>query len=75
MGHPLVLVHVLTSPALYLGGGYVSPTVYEEIDPSIRLAARKRLDRLVAGARAAGIRATGVLLRAFEAGKAELTQE
>jgi len=53
----------LLSEALRLvGEGYVSPALYENLESSARAQARKRLDAIVAKARKAGARATGLLL-------------
>ncbi len=61
-GSELCIVHVITPPAVLMGEGYLSPQVYDELDRSVRAAARKRVDRLVAVARARGIRTTGAVL-------------
>ena len=59
----LIVVHVMTPPSLVLPGeGYISPSLYEEIEASARAQAQKRLDAIVARARKAGGRATGLLL-------------
>jgi nucleotide-binding universal stress UspA family protein len=60
----LVLVHVLAPvmPIAGAGEAYVTPSVYEQMDASARAWARKQLDRLVARARAAKVRARGLLL-------------
>jgi nucleotide-binding universal stress UspA family protein len=60
----LVLVHVLAPviPIAGAGEAYVTPSVYEQMNASARAWARKQLDRLVARARAAKIRARGMLL-------------
>ncbi len=62
-GQSLLIVHVITPPMLMMGDGYVSPQVYDELDRTARLAAQKRLDRLVAAARARGVRATSAVLQ------------
>ncbi len=57
----LIIVHVMTPPSLALpGDGYVSPRLYEELEASARAQAQKRLDAIVAQARKAGARATGL---------------
>lgn len=57
----LTVVHVL--PVLPLmPDAYVAATTYDELLRGQRAAARKRLDRLVASAKAAGARATGILV-------------
>ena len=61
-GRQLQIVHVVQPPVLMMGADYVSPQVYDQIDRSQRAAAQKRVDRLVAAARAKGIRATGRVL-------------
>jgi nucleotide-binding universal stress UspA family protein len=81
----LVVVHVLSPVVSWVGAGagegYMSPKVYEELETSARAAAQKSLDRLLARARKAGIRARGLLLhgvsherivRAARAQKAEV---
>jgi nucleotide-binding universal stress UspA family protein len=78
----LLVVHVMTPPALALpGDGYISPRLYQELEASARAQAQKRLDAIVAGARKAGARASGLLLegvphervaRAARARKADL---
>ena len=57
----LLVVHVLTPVIPMVGDGYVSPKVYEEIEATARAQAQKQLDRLVAGAKKAGVRARGLL--------------
>jgi nucleotide-binding universal stress UspA family protein len=57
----LAVVHVL--PVLPLiPDVYVAATTYDELLRGQRSAARKQLDRLVASAKAAGTRATGILV-------------
>jgi len=59
----LTVVHVMAPPALALPGeGYVSPTLYESLESSARAAAQKRLNAVVARAKAAGVRASVLLL-------------
>jgi nucleotide-binding universal stress UspA family protein len=58
----LVVVHVL-APILPIGGdGYVSPSVYERLDKSARAWGQKQLARLLGRAKAARVRARGLLL-------------
>ena len=60
----LVLAHVL-SPVIPMAGageGYISPSVYEEMSASARAWAQKQMDRLLAKAKAARVRARSVLL-------------
>jgi nucleotide-binding universal stress UspA family protein len=56
----LRLVHVL-DPVVPIGGDIVSPPTYERLRKSAHAYGRKRLARLVARARKAGVRATGIL--------------
>jgi nucleotide-binding universal stress UspA family protein len=59
---PLTIVHVLAPfVPVAAGDGFVLPETYERLDASARAAARKQLDRLVARARRAGVRASGLL--------------
>jgi nucleotide-binding universal stress UspA family protein len=59
----LIVVHVMTPPSLVLPGeGYISPSLYENLEASARAQAQKRLNAIVAGAKKAGARATGLLL-------------
>jgi nucleotide-binding universal stress UspA family protein len=58
----LTVVHVLTPVVPVAGEGYVLPETYEQIEAAARAAAQKQLDRLVAKAKPAGVRATGLLL-------------
>jgi universal stress protein A len=78
----LIVVHVMAPPSLVLPGeGYISPSLYENLEASTRAQAQKRLDAIVAGAKKAGARASGLLLegvpnervaRAARARKADL---
>lgn len=58
----LMLVHVVSPVMPVAGEGYVSPKMYEEIAASSRAWAQKQLDKLVAKARASGVRAKGSVL-------------
>ena len=59
----LLVLHVMTPPALGLPDqGYVSPALYENLEASARRQAQKGLDAVVAKARRASVRATGILL-------------
>ena len=60
----LVLVHVLSPIIAMAGAGeaYVTPGVYEQMNRAARAWAQKQLDRLLAKARAARVRARGMLL-------------
>ena len=57
----LLVVHVLTPFIPMVGEGYVSPTVYEEIEASARARAQKQLNLLVTKGKKAGVRVKGVL--------------
>jgi nucleotide-binding universal stress UspA family protein len=76
----LVVMHVMTPPA-WVGDGYISPTTLDEIYRGYRKDSEKKLAAVVAKAKAAGVRARGVLfegvpaeqiLRAAKALKARL---
>jgi len=58
----LIVLHVMTSVIPVVGDGYVSPEVFEEIEATATAEAKKQLDRLVAKARKAGVRARGLLV-------------
>ena len=58
----LLLAHVLAPVVLMAGDGYISPTVYEEIEASARAGAQKQLDRLAAKVKKAGVRTRTLLM-------------
>jgi len=58
---PLLILHVLAPIVPVVGEGYVSPAAYEQLSASARAWAQKRLDRAVAKAKAARVRARGML--------------
>ena len=60
----LLLVHVLAPviPMAGAGEGYISPSVYEQMSKSARAWAQKQMDRLLAQAKPARVRARGMLL-------------
>ena len=60
----LLLAHVLAPviPAAGAGEGYISPSVYEQMSESARAWAQKQMDRLLAKATAARVKARGLLL-------------
>jgi nucleotide-binding universal stress UspA family protein len=58
----LVLVHVLAPVIPVAGEGYVSPSIYEQMTASARGWAQKQMDRLLAKARTARVRARGLVL-------------
>ena len=58
----LVVLHVM-SPVVYtVGEGYMSPKMYDELAASTRAWANGQLDRQLRKAKAAGVRARGLLL-------------
>ena len=60
----LVLAHVLSPviPVAGAGEGYISPSVYEQMSASAQAWAQKQMDRLLAKAKAARVKARGLLL-------------
>jgi nucleotide-binding universal stress UspA family protein len=58
----LTIVHVYTPLIPMMGESYATPQVYERLLADIRTGAQRQLDRLVAKARKAGVRAKGLLL-------------
>jgi nucleotide-binding universal stress UspA family protein len=58
----LVLVHVLAPVIPVAGEGYVSPAIYEQMTASARAWAQKQMERLLAKARKARVRARGLVL-------------
>jgi nucleotide-binding universal stress UspA family protein len=58
---PLTLVHVLTPVVPVAGEGYILPDTYDKIEASMRAAAQQQMDRLLARARKAGVKAEGLL--------------
>jgi nucleotide-binding universal stress UspA family protein len=58
----LLLVHVLAPVIPVAGEGYVSPSIYEQMSESTRAWAQKQMNRLLARAKAARVRARGMLL-------------
>jgi nucleotide-binding universal stress UspA family protein len=61
-GARLTIAHVLTPPVPLVTDGYVSPKVWDDVERQVRVQAQREIDRLIARARAAGVRATGLLL-------------
>jgi len=59
----LLVVHVLAPVMPMIGDGYVSPSLYQEIETSARSQAQAQLDRLLARARKAGARVKGLLVQ------------
>ena len=60
-GAELLLVHVLATVMPLVGEGYMSPKTYDDLQRSMRAQAQKQLDRLLAKAKAAKVRARGLL--------------
>jgi nucleotide-binding universal stress UspA family protein len=58
----LLLVHVLAPPLPIAGEGYISPTVYDDLENSARKYAQTHLSALQAKARTAGVKAVTLLL-------------
>jgi nucleotide-binding universal stress UspA family protein len=58
----LLMAHVLSPFVPVAGEGYIPPKVYEDIVASGRAWAKKQLDKRLAQARKAGVRAKGFLL-------------
>ena len=58
----LLIAHVLAPVIPMSGDGYVSPSVYEQMTEAGRAWGQKQLNRLLARARTARVRARGVLL-------------
>lgn len=58
----LLVVHVMTPVIPMIGDGYVSPKVYQEVEATARSQAQAELDRLIAKAKAAGVRVKGLLM-------------
>ncbi len=57
----LIALHVVTPPIPYTPDGYALPQTYDRLLADMRAAAQKQLDRLVARAKAGGVRARGLL--------------
>jgi nucleotide-binding universal stress UspA family protein len=58
----LLIVHVVSPIVPMAGEGYISPKVYDEIATSSRTWAQKKLAKLLAQVKKAGVRASGTLL-------------
>jgi universal stress protein A len=58
----LWLVHVLSTIAPFTGNEYMSPTTYTEIQRSMQAHGQAQLDKLVAKAKASGVRVRGLLV-------------
>ena len=58
----LLLVHVFTLPLQMMGEAYIPPDAYAAIEASTRAWAKKGLDKLIAKAKQAGVRARGLVL-------------
>jgi nucleotide-binding universal stress UspA family protein len=60
-GAELLLVHALPTVMPMVGEGYMSPKTFDDLQRSMRAQAQKQLDRLVAKAKTARVRARGML--------------
>jgi nucleotide-binding universal stress UspA family protein len=58
---PLLILHVLAPVVPIVGEGYISPAAYEQMSSAARAWAQKKLDRVVAKAKTARVRARGML--------------
>ena len=58
----LIIVHVVNPIIPVAGDGFISPKTYEDIAASTRDSAQKQLDKLVAKAKQAGVRAKSFVL-------------
>jgi nucleotide-binding universal stress UspA family protein len=63
----LLVVHVLSTVMPFVGDDYVSPKTYADVLQSVRIHGPKQLDKLVARAKAAGVRVRGLLLEGVAA--------
>ena len=57
----LLVAHVL-SPLPVMPDGYMPPNIWNELDRGQRATGQRQLNRLIANAKAAGVRARGLLL-------------
>jgi nucleotide-binding universal stress UspA family protein len=57
----VVLLHVMAPVAPVVGEGYVSPAIYQDLQRAARAHTQKEMDRLLARARKAGVKATPLL--------------
>jgi nucleotide-binding universal stress UspA family protein len=57
----LLILHVLAPVVPVVGEGYISPAAYEQLSTTARGWAQKKLNRAVAKAKAARVRARGLL--------------
>ncbi len=58
----LFVVHVLTPVVPVVGDGYIAPAAYEQLEASTRAWAKKKMGRLLAQAKRAGVRAQSFLM-------------
>jgi nucleotide-binding universal stress UspA family protein len=58
----LLIAHALSSVTPFAGDEYMSPQTYAEVRQSMQAHAQKQLDKLVARAKTAGARASGLML-------------
>lgn len=62
MGRPLLIAHVMAPVRLVTGDYVLTAEMYENLSRSTERSARRQLERLLRTARAARVRASGVLL-------------
>ncbi len=58
----LTIVHVMSPIVPMVGEGYIPPHTWSDLQRQVRAHAQKQIDKLIAKARTAGVRATGLLL-------------
>jgi len=58
----LLLVHVMAPVIPAMGDGYIPPRMYDDMERSMRAHADKQIGKLVARAKASGVRARALLL-------------
>jgi nucleotide-binding universal stress UspA family protein len=58
----LTVVHVVNPAIPYVGDGYVAPQLYDQIVTDLQTKAQKQLNQLLAKARAARVKAKGLLV-------------
>ena len=63
----LLVMHVVGFPTPILSDGYMSPQILDDLTRSMRADGQKQLDKLVAKAKASGVRARGVLFEGVPA--------
>jgi nucleotide-binding universal stress UspA family protein len=64
---PLLVAHVMTPPIPMVGDGYMTPATWDAIVKGYRKQSQKKLDVVLRRAKAAGVRARGLLLEGMPA--------